>query len=427
MPRSLHGLCDSHVTRGAPAQVLVCQGSSRSNSGRPPFGSRRKTPLVTPIGTSPTLSLTEELLRRPSVSPEDYGCLDIIAGRLAALGFGVERLDFGPVSNLWARRGTAAPVLCFAGHTDVVPTGPREEWATDPFEPVVVDGVLYGRGAADMKSGLAAMVTALERFVTHSPRHRGSLAVLFTSDEEGPSVDGTKKVVEALEARGEKIDWCVVGEPTSSEALGDTIKVGRRGSLSGRLTVHGVQGHIAYPHLADNPVHRFAPALAELVATRWDDGNRYFQPTSFQVSNIAAGTGAPNVIPGELRVRTNLRFSTEQTVATLQQRVLGILDRHGLNYTMDWHISGLPFLTPPGELTDAVARAVRETTGRVPDYSTTGGTSDGRFIAPTGAQVVEFGVVNATIHKVNECVRVADIETLSKAYERVMELLLGEQ
>jgi succinyl-diaminopimelate desuccinylase len=376
---------------------------------------------------SPSLALTEELLRRPSVSPEDHGCLDVIAARLEPLGFRIERLDFGPVSNLWARRGRDTPVLCFAGHTDVVPTGPREEWSSDPFEPVVRDGVLYGRGAADMKSGLAAMVTAIERFVAACPTHRGSLAVLFTSDEEGPSVDGTRKVVEALEARGEKIDWCVVGEPTSGAALGDTIKVGRRGSLSGRLTVHGVQGHIAYPTIADNPVHRFAPALAELVATHWDDGNEFFQPTSFQVSNISAGTGAPNVIPGELKVRTNLRFSTEQTVETLQRRVLEILDRHALNYTMEWHVSGLPFLTQPGRLTEAVERAVRETTGRVPQSSTTGGTSDGRFIAPTGAQVVEFGVVNATIHKVNECVRVADIEMLSRAYERMMELLLLQQ
>ena len=374
---------------------------------------------------SPSLALTEDLLRRPSVSPEDLGCLDVIAARLAPLGFRIERLDFGPVANLWARRRDDGPVLCFAGHTDVVPTGPREEWTTDPFEPVVIDGVLYGRGAADMKSGLAAMVTALERFVANHPDHRGSLAVLFTSDEEGPSVDGTRKVVEVLAARDERIDWCVVGEPTSAKVLGDTIKVGRRGSLSGRLTVHGVQGHIAYPQFADNPVHRFAPALAELVATHWDDGNEFFQPTSFQVSNIAAGTGAPNVIPGELKVRTNLRFSTEQTVETLQKRVLEILDRHGVNYTVDWHISGLPFLTRPGTLTQAVERAVRETMGRAPEHSTTGGTSDGRFISPTGAQVVELGVVNATIHKVNECVRVADIDVLSRAYERVMELLLG--
>lgn len=371
-----------------------------------------------------TLSLTEDLLRRPSVSPEDHGCLDVIGARLAALGFRIERLDFGPVANLWARRGDARPVLCFAGHTDVVPTGPREEWRTDPFEPVIKDGVLYGRGAADMKSGLAAMVTAMERFVAVHPQHRGSLAVLFTSDEEGPSVEGTRKVMEVLEARGEKIDWCIVGEPTSGDALGDTIKVGRRGSLSGRLTVHGVQGHIAYPQVADNPVHGFAPALAELVATQWDAGNEFFQPTSFQVSNISAGTGAPNVIPGEMKVRFNLRFSTEQTVETLQRRVLGILDRHKVNYSLEWFVSGLPFLTRPGVLTAAVERAVQDVTGRKPDYSTTGGTSDGRFIAPTGAQVVEFGVGNATIHKVNECVRVADVERLSLAYERMMELLL---
>jgi succinyl-diaminopimelate desuccinylase len=376
---------------------------------------------------STTLELTEDLLRRPSVSPEDRGCLDVIAARLQRLGFRIERLDFGPVANLWARRGDETPVLCFAGHTDVVPTGPREEWKTDPFEPVVIDGVLYGRGAADMKSGLAAMVTAAERFVEAQPWHGGSLAFLFTSDEEGPSVDGTRKVVEVLEARGEKIDWCVVGEPTSGEVLGDTIKVGRRGSLSGRLTVHGVQGHIAYPQLADNPVHRFAPALAELVGTRWDDGNEFFQPTSFQVSNISAGTGAPNVIPGELKVRTNLRFSTESTVEQLQQRVLEILDRHGVRYTMEWFISGLPFLTRPGTLTAAVERAVRETMGRTPQFSTTGGTSDGRFISPTGTQVVELGVVNATIHKVNECVRVDDLDALSRAYERIMQLLLVER
>ena len=374
---------------------------------------------------SPTLALTQDLLRRPSVSPEDHGCIDLIASRLEPLGFRIERLNFGPVENLWARRGDDAPVLCFAGHTDVVPTGPREEWQTDPFEPVVRDGTLYARGAADMKSSLAAMVTAAERFVARHPRHSGSLAFLFTSDEEGPSVDGTRKVMEVLEARHEKIDWCVVGEPTSNEALGDTIKVGRRGSLSGRLTVHGIQGHIAYPQFADNPVHRFAPALAELVTTHWDEGNEFFQPTSFQVSNISAGTGAPNVIPGELKVRTNLRFSTENTVEQLQQRMLGILDRHGVTYTMEWFVSGLPFLTRPGTLTAAVEQAVRETTGRTPEYSTTGGTSDGRFIAPTGAQVVEFGVINATIHKVNECVKVEDVETLSSTYERIMELLLA--
>jgi succinyl-diaminopimelate desuccinylase len=373
---------------------------------------------------SPTLELTLDLLRRPSVSPADHGCIDALCTRLASLGFSNERLPFGPVENLWSRRGSGGPVLCFAGHTDVVPTGPREEWRSDPFEPVVADGMLYARGAADMKSSLAAMITATERFVARHPQHAGSLAFLFTSDEEGPSVDGTRKVMEVLEARREKIDWCVVGEPTSSEVLGDTIKVGRRGSLSGRLTVHGVQGHIAYPQLADNPVHGFAPALAELVQTHWDAGNEFFQPTTFQVSNIAAGTGAPNVVPGELTARFNLRFSTEQTVERLQRSVLEVLDRHQVKYTLEWFVSGLPFLTRPGTLTEAVATAVRETLGQEPRFSTTGGTSDGRFIAPTGAQVVELGVINATIHKVNECVRVADIDALSLAYERIMELLL---
>jgi succinyl-diaminopimelate desuccinylase len=375
---------------------------------------------------SSTLALTQDLLRRPSVSPDDHGCIELISQRLEPLGFRIERMPFGPVENLWARRGGTAPVLCFAGHTDVVPTGPREEWRTDPFEPFVEDGVLYARGAADMKSSLAAMVTATERFLEAHRDHQGSLAFLFTSDEEGPSVDGTRKVIDLLQARHEHIDWCVVGEPTSSKILGDTIKVGRRGSLSGRLTVHGVQGHIAYPQLADNPVHGFAPALAELVATRWDAGNQFFQPTSFQVSNIAGGTGAPNVIPGELKVRFNLRFSTEQTVAGLQRTVLAILDRHQVNYTLEWFVSGLPFLTQPGTLTAAVERAVVETVNRVPEYSTTGGTSDGRFIAPTGTQVVELGVINATIHKVNESVRIEDIETLSRMYERIMELLLTE-
>lgn len=371
------------------------------------------------------LALTEELIRRPSVSPEDQGCLAIVAQRLEAAGFRIERMPFGPVENLWARHGDSGPVLCFAGHTDVVPTGPREEWQSDPFEPVVRDGVLYGRGAADMKSGLAAMVTAAERFVAAHPRHRGTVAFLLTSDEEGPSVDGTRRVMEVLEARNEKIQWCVVGEPSSNEALGDMVKIGRRGSLSGKLTVHGVQGHVAYPHLADNPVHAVAPALAELSARIWDKGNEFFQPTTFQVSNISAGTGAPNVIPGELKARFNIRFSTEQTVERLQQTITEILDRHKVNYTLDWFVSGLPFFTPPGELSAAVQQAVHERTGRKPDLSTTGGTSDGRFIAPTGAQVVELGVINATIHKVNENVKVADISALSEMYARVMELLLA--
>jgi succinyl-diaminopimelate desuccinylase len=375
---------------------------------------------------SSTVALTQELIRRPSVSPEDQGCLQVIGERLGAIGFRLERMPFGPVENLWALHGEGGPVLCFAGHTDVVPTGPREEWQTDPFEPVVRDGMLYGRGAADMKSGLAAMITATERFIAKHPRHSGTLAFLLTSDEEGPSVDGTRRVMEVLDARGDKITWCVVGEPTSTDAFGDMVKIGRRGSLSGKLTVHGIQGHVAYPHLADNPVHAAAPALAELAARVWDKGNEFFQPTTFQISNISAGTGAPNVIPGELKARFNIRFSTEQTVEKLQQTITEILNRHKVNYTLEWFVSGLPFFTPPGALSDAVLQAVKEKTGRTPELSTTGGTSDGRFIAPTGAQVVELGVINATIHKVNESVRIADIDTLSQTYERVMELLLAE-
>lgn len=374
---------------------------------------------------SATILLTQDLIRRPSVSPEDQGCLQVISERLKALGFQVERMPFGPVENIWAKHGQG-PLLCFAGHTDVVPTGPREEWQTDPFEPVVKDGMLYGRGAADMKSGLAAMITATERFIAAHPNHTGTLAFLLTSDEEGPSVDGTRRVMEVLEARNEKITWCVVGEPTSTDALGDTVKIGRRGSLSGKLTVHGIQGHVAYPHLADNPVHSVAPALAELASRVWDKGNEFFQPTTFQISNISAGTGAPNVIPGELKARFNIRFSTEQNVEKLQQTITEILNRHKVNYTLEWFVSGLPFFTAPGKLSEAVQRAVKEKTGRSPELSTTGGTSDGRFIAPTGAQVVELGVINATIHKVNECVRVQDVDTLSAMYERVMELLLAQ-
>lgn len=376
---------------------------------------------------SPTIELTQELIRRPSVSPEDQGCLQIISARLEALGFKVERLTYGPVENIWARHGSEGPVLCFAGHTDVVPTGPREEWHSDPFEPVIRDGALYGRGAADMKSGLAAMIVATERFMARHADHKGTLAFLLTSDEEGPSVDGTRRVMEVLEARNEKIDWCLVGEPTSTDALGDTIKIGRRGSLSGKLTVHGIQGHVAYPHLADNPVHAVAPALAELAARIWDKGNEFFQPTTFQISNINAGTGAPNVVPGELKARFNIRFSTEQTVEKLQQTITGVLDRHKVNYTLEWFVSGLPFFTAPGVLSEAVRKAVQENTGRTPEMSTTGGTSDGRFIAPTGAQVVELGVINATIHKVNENVRIADVDTLTKTYERTMELLLEKK
>jgi succinyl-diaminopimelate desuccinylase len=383
--------------------------------------------LSTSTASADSLALTCDLIRRPSVSPDDQGCLQVIGERLTALGFQVERMPFGPVENIWAKRGNGGSLLCFAGHTDVVPTGPREEWQTDPFEPVIKDGLLYGRGAADMKSGLAAMITATERFVAKHPNHEGTIAFLLTSDEEGPSVDGTRRVMEVLTARSEKIDWCIVGEPTSNEALGDMVKIGRRGSLSGKLTVHGVQGHVAYPHLADNPVHAVAPALAELASRTWDKGNEFFQPTTFQISNISAGTGAPNVIPGELKARFNIRFSTEQTVERLQQTITEILDRHKVNYTLEWFVSGLPFFTPPGRLSDAVQRAVNEHVGRKPELSTTGGTSDGRFIAPTGAQVVELGVINATIHKVNECVRVADIGALSGIYERVLELLLAKQ
>ena len=375
---------------------------------------------------SDTLELTKAMIARPSVSPVDGGCQDLMIERLQALGFAVERMRFGDVDNFWAtRRGGDGPVFCFAGHTDVVPTGPLEEWRTDPFEPVVQDGVLYGRGAADMKSGLAAMVTAVEAFVRVRPDHAGTIAFLITSDEEGPSVDGTRRVVEVLKARQQRIDWCLVGEPSSEQAFGDTVKIGRRGSLSGRLTVHGVQGHIAYPQLAVNPVHTLAPALAELVSRHWDEGNDFFQPTSFQVSNIAAGTGAPNVIPGELKARFNLRWSPEQTLEGLQQTVTAILDRHGVKYTLDWFVSGLPFYTPPGQLSDAVVRAVREVAGLEARLSTGGGTSDGRFIAPMGAQVVELGVVNQTIHKVNECVRVEEIDALARSYRRVLELLLG--
>jgi succinyl-diaminopimelate desuccinylase len=373
----------------------------------------------------PTLLLTQELIRRPSVSPEDQGCLQIIGQRLEAAGFRVERMPFGPVENIWALHGTERPLLCFAGHTDVVPTGPREEWHTDPFEPVIRDGILYGRGAADMKSGLAAMVVATERFIAKHPNHKGTLAYLLTSDEEGPSVDGTRRVMEVLEARNEKIDYCVVGEPSSTDKLGDVIKIGRRGSLSGKLTVHGVQGHVAYPHLADNPVHAVAPALAELASRTWDKGNEFFQPTTFQISNISAGTGAPNVIPGELKARFNIRFSTEQTVEKLQSTITEILNRHKVNYTLEWFVSGLPFFTAPGALSKAVVQAIQEKANRTPELSTTGGTSDGRFIAPTGAQVVELGVLNASIHKVNENVRVDDIVTLTDMYERVMELMLA--
>jgi succinyl-diaminopimelate desuccinylase len=374
---------------------------------------------------SETLELTTNLIARRSVTPADEGCQEVMTARLAAAGFQIEPLRYGSVENFWAKRGTGGPVFCFAGHTDVVPTGPLEEWRTDPFVPSVRDGVLYGRGAADMKSGLAAMVTASEAFVSAHPSHKGSIAFLITSDEEGPSVDGTKRVVEVLAARQERIDWCVVGEPSSEITIGDTIKVGRRGSFSGRLTVHGTQGHVAYPHLAENPVHTFAPALAELTSRVWDEGTEHFQPTTFQVSNFNAGTGAPNVIPGELKARFNLRYSPVQTQESLKQTVEGILRKHGVRFTIEWYVSGEPFYTPPGALSEAVGSAIQQVTGSRPKISTGGGTSDGRFIAPLGAQVVELGVVNATIHKVNESVRVEEIDKLHRIYFNLLRLLLG--
>jgi succinyl-diaminopimelate desuccinylase len=373
---------------------------------------------------SQAVELTKDLISRRSITPADEGCQSVLAERLARIGFLIEPLPFGGVANFWARRGTGRPLFCFAGHTDVVPTGPLEEWHSDPFTPEIRDGVLYGRGAADMKSGLAAMVTAAEEFVTAHPAHSGSIAFLITSDEEGPSVDGTRRVTELLQARGEQIDWCLMGEPSSAVSLGDTVKVGRRGSLSGRLTVHGVQGHVAYPQLAENPVHALAPALAELVRRTWDEGTEHFQPTSFQVSNINAGTGAPNVIPSELKARFNLRYSPVQTLENLKDTVEGILRSYGVRFTLEWYVSGEPFYTPPGVLSRAVAAAVAEVTGTPPRLSTGGGTSDGRFIAPLGAEVVELGVVNASIHKVNECVRVADIDALQRMYCNLLRRLL---
>ncbi|MHB1871325.1 MAG: succinyl-diaminopimelate desuccinylase [Steroidobacteraceae bacterium] len=375
---------------------------------------------------SPTLALTQALMSRRSVTPADEGCQELMIERLRAAGFQIEPLPFGNVANFWAWHGSdAGPVLCFAGHTDVVPTGPLEEWLSDPFTPTLREGMLYGRGAADMKSGLAAMVTAAAAFVAAHPRHRGRIAFLITSDEEGPSVDGTKRVAALLGERGERIDWCVVGEPSSERTIGDTIKIGRRGSFSGRLTVHGVQGHVAYPQLAENPVHTLAPALAELTQRVWDQGTEHFEPTSFQISNLNAGTGAPNVIPGELKARFNLRYSPVQTLEGLKHTVEGILSKHGVRFTIEWYLSGEPFYTPPGVLSEAVCTAIRSVTGAAPRLSTGGGTSDGRFIAPLGAQVVELGVLNATIHKVNECVRVEDIDALHRMYFNVLENLLA--
>jgi succinyl-diaminopimelate desuccinylase len=374
---------------------------------------------------SPTLALAQDLIARPSVTPEDAGCQTLIGLRLAALGFHLEPMPSSGVTNLWARRGSASPLFCFAGHTDVVPPGPLSDWISDPFAPQIRDGMLYGRGAADMKGSIAAMVTAVEGFVQAHPDHQGSIAFLVTSDEEGVATDGTLKVVEALRARGEGIDWCLVGEPSCRERLGDTVKNGRRGSINGDLTVIGRQGHVAYPHLAKNPLHAFAPVLARLVAEEWDRGNAHFPPTSFQVANLQMGTGADNVIPGRIQAQFNLRFSSELTEAQIRRRVEALLDAGGFDYELRWRLSGHPFLTPVGELVAATRAAIAEITGEAAELSTSGGTSDGRFIATLSGQVLEFGPLNASIHQVNECVALADLNRLAAIYRGILERLLG--
>jgi|TARA_B110000908_G_scaffold12769_1_gene14850 succinyl-diaminopimelate desuccinylase len=376
------------------------------------------------MAVSATIALAQDLMGRASVTPEDKGCQALMIARLEAIGFKVERMRFGAVDNFWARRGTQKPVLAFAGHTDVVPTGPVEEWHTPPFEPTLKDGFLYGRGAADMKGSLASWVVALEQFIALHPNHHGSLALLITSDEEGPFVDGTTRVIDVLEARNEKIDWCIVGEPSSTNTLGDVIKNGRRGSLTAAITAKGIQGHVAYPHLVNNPIHKVVPALAELAATKWDDGNEFFPPTSFQIANINGGTGASNVVPGHVEVMCNFRYSTELTADDLTAKVEAILDRHQVDYDINWTYNGLPFLTASGALVDACLEAIKTTTGTISQLSTAGGTSDGRFIAPTGAQVVELGPCNATIHKLNECVKVSDLEQLTLVYQAVLSRLM---
>lgn len=374
---------------------------------------------------SPTLQLAFDLIAQPSVTPDDCDCQALMIERLAAIGFQAEKLRFGEVDNFWARRGTTGPVLAFAGHTDVVPTGPVEKWQYPPFEPKIENGMLCGRGAADMKGSLAAMVTACERFVAQHPDHTGSIAFLITSDEEGPSVNGTVKVVQHLEARNEKITWCIVGEPSSSNSVGDVVKNGRRGSLGAKLKVKGIQGHVAYPHLARNPIHQVAPALNALATAHWDNGNEFFPPTSFQISNIHGGTGATNVIPGEVDVVFNFRFSTEQTADTLKQKTQALLDSFGLEYEIVWTLFGQPFLTGRGDLVNATVDAIKSITGTDTELSTSGGTSDGRFIAPTGAQVVELGPVNATIHQLNERIKADDLDTLSSIYEAILRNLLA--
>ncbi|TDG14790.1 succinyl-diaminopimelate desuccinylase [Seongchinamella unica] len=373
-----------------------------------------------------TLSLCCDLIRLPSVTPDDRGCQALMMARLEAIGFCCTPLRFGDVDNFWAVRGASGPLLAFAGHTDVVPTGPESQWHTPPFEPTLIGDTLYGRGTADMKASLAAMVVACEEFVDRHPDHHGRIGFLITSDEEGPAVDGTVRVMEWLQEQHEQIDWCLVGEPSSTRSLGDVIKNGRRGSLNARLRVKGVQGHIAYPHLADNPIHRATPALTALVAEVWDEGNRFFPPTSMQISNIHGGTGATNVIPGELEVVFNFRFSTQVTDVELRQRTEAILDAHQLDYEIDWSLSGQPFLTASGELVEAAVESIREVTGLETELSTSGGTSDGRFIAPSGAQVVELGPINATIHKLNEEVHAPDLPRLAAIYRGILERLLAE-
>ena len=393
----------------------------------PSSSSRRRPGLSLGLtDVSPILDLTCELIRRVSVTPDDAGCQALIAERLAQAGFTIEHLRYGAVDNLWATHGEGGPVLVFLGHTDVVPSGPVESWTSPPFEPTVRDGVLYGRGAADMKSGVAAMVIALEEFVRAHPHHVGTLALLLTSDEEGVAIDGVRRVADEFRRREQRIDWCVVGEPSSKERLGDLIRVGRRGSLTGRLTVRGVQGHVAYPELANNPIHALAPALAELVATRWDEGNEAFPPTSFQVSNIDSGTGADNVIPGALHAVFNFRFGTASNAGSLRERSEAILRAHGVDFDIDWWLSGEPFAKAAGPLRAATIAAIREHCGIEPEASTAGGTSDGRFIAPLGAEVVELGPVNASIHKIDECIAVSDLERLPVLYRAIAERLLAE-
>jgi succinyl-diaminopimelate desuccinylase len=373
---------------------------------------------------SRTLDLTKDLINRKSVTPEDAGCQELMVNILEPLGFRIEDLTFADTKNIWARKGTAEPLFCFAGHTDVVPSGPEQNWQTPPFEATEKNGYVHGRGAADMKGSLAAMLVATENFVKTNPQHKGSIAFLITSDEEGPFINGTTKVIDTLEARNEKITWCLVGEPSSTNEVGDIVKNGRRGSLTGDLLVKGIQGHVAYPHLARNPIHESTLALAELANTHWDNGNGSFPPTSFQISNINGGTGAGNVIPGELKICFNFRFSTEVTDQQLITRVTTVLDAHKLDYDINWTFNGQPFLTNSGELVQATQQAIKNCTGRETLLSTAGGTSDGRFIAPTGAQVIELGPVNATIHKIDECVKIDDLDTLANIYQDILKRLL---